>query len=516
MLKTLVILLLFFESVSFGMQKQVLGTVTDLQGKAFVLRNPVTKKSDDFEQRVRSGVHQATYYWGWYWEVYPLSHKSPIYYGDLISTQAGSLLKLTVFAVHEILVSGSSQIQIAPDFTKLAEKQTGFLGIYLISGKMRVISTSHDEQAVKISLRSPSMIVDLDQADTLLAVTGKMTIALCVGGNNRVQSIDPQGYQLYLKQLNNYRQKNYQELARLTIGENASTLVDDLELSQGQKIESWEPLNQKDENSLQQLLGAQKARLHLEKVGAFEPTSASEHDLEFFADLLPDISDIALSLNSSFLDESVIEQVPGSELRVEDSNNQTKSLTDVNAKSSLDRFLGVRFNVLSLNNKFKNQRSIGANAGSLEFELRPWRYLYSYLGLSAGNADTKNLADFLGRGVPQPLNSYSHVALGAGGRMVMGQVFSLSLGVSILMPQELSIQYDDLPGNVNRVYTIRFNPIPMLEVGMSFIVFHNLELALRIGKGSSFAQIEAKDIRNSYKSTGFFDYGAVGIGWNVD
>jgi hypothetical protein len=507
--------LIFTESTTFALNKAPLASIHDFQGEVVVLRNPVRQKSPDFERRVNSRTHQVSFYMGWYWEAYPVKNQTPLSYGDLISTGALSSAHIKLQSVHDIKLSENSVVQLVPNFMKLLLGQEANPSAYIVAGKMR-IKLNPGPNFSSFTVRSSSMAVDLKRSDLLLAVKGKMSQAISLDGDISARKVSKESQQLYFQSLEYYRSRNYRELSRLTTIRQKQLKEVPMELGAGSKVEAWEALSQRDLNNLNRLLGTEKTRAYLETAARFEATPIREDDLDFFSDLLPDIEIVMEKMEFANISEDEMQE--GLDLglgkqAIED--DWKKEMPRISQEDPLYNFFSLHLGYVNVLNEFNSLYSFEGRSLALELEIRPWSYMYSYLAISSGVADTENMANFLGQGPPQPLNSYSHLALGMGGRMVLWKHLALSIGVGIISIQKLSIQYEDLPSNVNRTYTVILDPIPIAELGMAVNFLGDMELFFRYGLGSSFASVEAKDIADDYKSSGSFSYGTVGLGWNV-
>lgn len=507
--------LIFAESTAFAVNREPLAVVHAFRGDVVVLRNPVRQKSPEFDRRVNARVHQVSFYLGWYWEAYPIKQQAQLQYGELISTGANSSAQLRIQSVHEINLSENSVIQLVPNFMQLLLTQVAHPSVYIITGKMR-IKVNPGLNFNSFTARSSSLVADLKRADLLFAVKGKMSQAMSLDGNISVRRVSKENQQLYSQSLEQYRNRNYRELSRLTTLRRRQAEDIPTELPAGHKVEAWEAVNQQDRANLIRLLGPEKTKAYLEAAARFEATPAREEDLDLFADLLPDIEIIMEKMNFANISDSEIEESlylePEGQV-VEESWKQ--EMPQVSQEDPLYNVFSIRLGYADILNEFNELYSFKGRSLALELEIRPWTYMYSYLAISSGVVEPENMANFLGQGPPEPLNSYSHLALGLGGRVVLWNRLALSLGAGLINIQKLSVQYEDLPSNVNRTYTIALDPIPVAEVGMAVNFVGDLELFLRYGLGSSFASVEAKDIADAYKSTGSFSYGTIGLGWNT-
>jgi hypothetical protein len=449
---------------------------------------------------------------GWYWEAYPFNHQTQLAYGDLISTGAQSSAHIRIRSMHEIRLSENSVVQLVPNFMKLRMTQAASPSVYIVAGKMRVKANSGPNFG-GFTARSPSLIVDLKRADLLLAVKGKMSQALSLEGNISARKVSKESQLLYSQSLDHYRSRNYKELSRLTAVRQKQLEETAVELGAGSKVESWEALNQEDLGNLNRLLGADKTKAYLETVRIFEAIPIREDDLDFFSDLLPDIELIMEKIEFANISDDEMDEGLLENQAVED--NWKKETPQVSQEDPLYKFFSLHLGYANILNKFNDLYSFEGRSLALELEIRPWDYVYTSLAISSGVADTENMANFLGQGSPQPLNSYSHVAVGLGGRVILWKRLALSMGVGMINIQKLSIQYDDLPNNVNRTYSVMLDPIPVAELGMALNFLGDMELFVRYGLGSSFASVEAKDIADDFQSSGSFSYGTVGLGWNT-
>ncbi|WP_141734040.1 hypothetical protein [Oligoflexus tunisiensis] len=507
--------LILAELTAYAAAKEPLGVLLTFRGEVAVLRNPVKQKSPEFDHRVNSKVHQVSFYQGWYWEAYPATQQFPLQYGDLMSTGANASAQIRIQSFHEITLSEKSVIQLVPNFMQLLQTQAAYPSVHIIAGKMR-IKVNPGLNFNGFTVRSSSLETDLKRADLLFAVKGKMSQALNLDANISMRRVSKESQQLYSQSLEQYRNRNYRELSRLTTLRRMQTEEMPIELAAGQKTEAWEAVTPQDRANLIRLLGVEKTKDYLETAARFEATPAREEELDFFADLLPDIEAIMEKMDFANITDGEIEEgfYLESERKLMEENWKQET-PQVTQEDPLDNVFSIRLGYADIHNAFNEKYSFKGRSVALELEIRPWTYMYSYLAISSGVADTKNMANFLGQGPPQPLNSYSHLALGLGGRVVLWKRLALSLGGGLINIQKLSIQYEDLPSNVNRTYTIALDPIPIAELGMAVNFAGGLELFLRYGLGSSFASVEAKDIAEDYKSTGSFSYGTIGLGWNT-
>lgn len=509
------LLLMLTQSTAFAASKAALASVHDFQGEVVVFRNPVRQKSPEFDRRVEARVHQASFYLGWYWEAYPVRNSTQLLYGDLISTGARSSAHIKVQSLHEIRLSEKSVVQLVPNFMSLLVAQVANPAVYVIAGKIR-IKVNPDVNFRSFTTRTSSMAMDLRKADLLVSVKGKMTQAIGLDGDISVRKVSSESQQTYAQSLDQYRSRNYRELSRLTAIRQNQLEERMLELKAGSKAETWEALNQQDLNNLNRVLGAEKTRAYLETADRFEATAIHEEELDFYADLLPDMETVMEKMEFANISEGDMQE--GLDLGAESQAGeygQSKEIPRIEEEAPLFNFFSIHLGYVNSMNDFNGRHSFEGRSLALELEMRPFRYVYTYLALSSGVADTKDMANFLGQGPPQALNSYSQLAGGAGVRAVLWKNLSLSVGAGIINIQKLSIQYEDLPANVNRTYTISLDPIPVAELGMSVNFIGDLELFLRYGLGSSFASVEAKDIADDYKSSGSFSYGTIGLGWNA-
>jgi hypothetical protein len=509
------LLLMLTELTAFAASKAPLAIVQDFQGEVVVFRNPVRHKSPEFDRRVEAQVHQASFYLGWYWEAYPVRNSTQLFYGDLISTGAGSSARVRVQSLHEIRLSEKSVVQFVPNFMSLLLAQVANPTVYVIAGKLR-IKVNPDANFRSFTARTSSMAMDLRKADLLVSVKGKMTQVLGLDGDFSVRRVSRESQQSYSQSLDQYRGRNFRELSRLTAIRKNQLEERILELKAGSKAESWEALNQKDLNNLNRVLGAEKTRSYLDTADRFEAVAIRNEDLDFYADLLPDLETVMEMMEFANISEGDMQEgldpAADSQAIVYE---QSQEMPQMEPDAPLFNFFSIHLGYVNSLNNFNGRHSFEARSLALELEMRPFRYVYTYLTFSNGVADTKDMANFLGEGPPQTLNSYSQLAGGVGARAVLWKNLSLSIGAGIINIQNLSIQYEDLPANVNRTYTISLDPIPVAELGMSVNFVGNLELFLRYGLGSSFATIEAKDIADNYKSSGSFSYGTLGLGWNA-
>ncbi|MFW7378949.1 MAG: hypothetical protein ACOH5I_09105 [Oligoflexus sp.] len=515
MCKYILFFLVFLESLTFANNKKPLAFVSDLQGEAVVLRNPVLQKNPEFDRRVNSKLHQVSYYMGKYWEVYAINHGTSLYFGDLVSTRAKSSLHLTIHSAQNIHLAENTVIQILPNFIQMLLEQVASPTIYVVGGKLRVQSTS-SPRFNKFNIRSSSMELELKQADILFAVNGKMSRLVSIEGEALARRVTTESQKTYLQSLEAYRKRNFRELTRLTTIKHRQGLEEPTRVVAGNKLESWEELNQQDRTNLLRLLGAEKSKSYLETASRFELVTTRGEDLKFFEALLPEIDRLLQDIDFSFISDDDIPE----DLFLLDVLNSDEDLTDLSSQmpyvEPLDKLFSIHVSYIDILNEFNDSYSFKSKALALELEIRPWRYMYTYLAISSGVADPENMAGFLGLGAPQALNSYSHVAMGAGGRVILWRRLALTLGAGIMHMQQLSVQYDDLPSNVNRTYTISLDPIPVGELGMSLNFLGDMEIFLRYGIGSSFADVEAKDISSAYKSAGSLSYGTIGLGWNTN
>lgn len=511
----IVLLLMLTESTAFAASKAPLASVHDFQGEVVVFRNPVRQKSPEFERRVQAGVHQTSFYLGWYWEAYPARKSTQLFYGDLISTGARSSAHIRVQSLHEIRLSEESVVQFVPNFMSLLVAQVANPTVYVIAGKLR-IKVNPDAKFRGFAARTSSMAMDLRKADLLVSVKGKMTQVIGLDGDISVRKVSRESQQSYSQSLDQYRGRNFRELSRLTAIRQNQLEERILELKAGSKAETWEALNQQDLNNLRRVLGAEKTTAYLETADRFEATAIREEELDFHIDLLPDIETVMEKMEFANISEGDMQE--GLDLGSESQDieyEQSKKIPRIDQDVPLFNIFSIHLGYINSMNDFNGRHSFEGRSLALELEMRPYRYVYTYLALSSGVADTKGLANFLGQGPPQALNSYSQLAGGVGARAVLWKNLSLSIGAGIINIQKLSIQYEDLPANVNRTYTISLDPIPVAELGMSVNFVGDLELFLRYGLGSSFATVEAKDIAEDYKSSGSFSYGTIGLGWNA-
>lgn len=511
----IVLLLMLTESTAFAASKAPLASVYDFQGEVVVLRNPVRQKPPEFERRVEAQVHQASFYLGWYWEAYPVRNSTQLFYGDLVSTSARSSAHIRVQSRHEIRLSENTVVQFVPNFMSLLVAQVANPTVYVIAGKTR-IKVNPDVNFRSFTARSSAMAMDLRKADLLVSVKGKMTQAIGLDGDISVRKVSRESQQSYSQSLDQYRGRNYRELSRLTAIQQNQPENGVLELKAGSKAESWEALNQQDLSNLNRVLGAEKTKAYLETADRFEATAIREAELDFYIDLLPDIETVMEKMEFANISEGDMQE--GFDLGAESQaieSDQNKEAPRIDQDAPLFNFFSIHLGYVNSMNDFNGRHSFEGRSLALELEMRPFKYIYTYLALSSGVADTKDMANFLGQGPPQALNSYSQLAGGVGARAVLWKNLSLSIGAGIINIQKLSIQYEDLPANVNRTYTISLDPIPVAELGMSVNFVGSLELFLRYGLGSSFATVEAKDIADDYKSSGSFSYGTIGLGWNA-
>lgn len=508
-------LLMLSESMAFAVNKAPLASVHDAQGDVVVLKNPVKQKSPEFDRRVETRVHQVSFYMGWYWEAYPVRNSTQLSYGDLISTGARSSAQIKVQSLHDLRLSENSVIQLVPNFMKLLVTQAAQPTVYVIAGKMR-IKVHPDANFRSFTVRTSSMAVDLRKSDLLLTVKGKMTQAIGLDGEIFVRKVSKEDQQSYAQSLESYRGRNYKELSRVTAIRQNQLEDTALELRAGSKLETWEALNKQDLNNLNRVLGAEKTRAHLETAERFEATPIREEELDYFIDLLPDLETAMEKMEFANISEGDMQEELDLSAESQASEyDQKKVMPRIDQAAPLFNFFSIHLGYVDSVNDFNGSHSFHGRSLALELEMRPWRYMYTYLAISSGVADTDEMANFLGQGPPQALNSYSQLAGGVGARAVLWKTLALSIGAGIINIQKLSIQYDDLPANVNRTYTILLDPIPVAELGMSVNFVGNLELFLRYGLGSSFASVEAKDIADDYKSSGSYSYGTIGLGWNA-
>lgn len=501
--------LVFAESLSFASGKVPLAAIKQFQGEVNVLRNPVLQKTPEFEHRVRSGLHQASFYQGWHWELYPVSNQTQIHYGDLISTGIRSSIQLRVSAAHMINLAENTVIQLLPDFIQLIDKRAAYPSVHVISGSIRIRS-NQDSNFSSLSARSKSMVLSLDQADCIFAVKGKASLVLNLEGRLSAEKVSSENQAIYSQSLELYRNRKFRELGALTALRLKKPQDSNSEVEPGKKIESWEALSRDDQKSLVRLLGAEKARTYLETASGFEVVPIHEDDVNSFAQLLPDLEIITEKMEFSNSPDHGVEEGLERPTVAPDEREETEELSPDHHK-----LFSVQLGYTNLHNEFDESFSLDGRALALGLEVRPWKYVYSYLAISSGVADTQNMANFLGQGPPQPLNSYSHLAIGLGARYYLWKRLALSLGGSLVHIQRLSIQYEDLPANINRTYTVSWDPVPMAELGIGLNILSAMELFLRYGFGSSFARVEAKDISSDFNSPGTLSYGAIGLGWNT-
>jgi len=506
--------LIFAESMMFAGIREPLATIKDFQGEVVVLRSPVLQKTPEFDRRVSARIHRASFYLGWYWEVYPVNLQTQVSYGDLISTGVRSSAQLRIRSVHEITLSENSIVQLLPDFIQLLQTRAANPSVHIITGKMR-LKVNPDSKFGSFTARSTAMVLDLKKSDLLFTVKGKMSQAISLDGKLSVRRVSTENQKVYSQSLEHYRNRNYRELSRLTTLRQKQPGDIPIELGPGSKIEAWEALNQDDRANLMRLLGAEKTKTHLETASRFEAIPIREDDLDFYADMLPDIDIVKEKMDFANISDNEIEEGfdLGRESQTFEDDGQKES-PQSSREDPLHSLFSVHLGYANVLNEFNESYSFKGRSLALELEFRPWSYMYSYIAISSGVADTENMANFLGQDQPQPLNSYSHVALGLGGRVVLWKRLALSMGAGLINIQRLSIQYDDRPSNVNRTYTIALDPVPIAELGMTVNFPGALELFIRYGLGSSYASVEAKDIADDYESLGSFSYGILGLGWS--
>ncbi len=511
----IILLSIFFSfSTAFASNKEPLALVQDVRGDVTVLRNPLRQKSLEFEKRVNSGVHLATAYLGWFWETYPIYHLSQLQYGDLIRTGAKSSVQMRIQSRHEITLSENSYVQIVPNFNQLLLKKVAEPSVYIIAGTMRIkvrVSSSPNE----LTARSASMIANIKGGDLLFAVKGKISQAISIGGDIPVR-VSKEDQSLYSQSLEHYRSRNFRELSRLTALNLRQAEVMSAELSLGNKIEAWEPITQADQSNLARLLGLEKTRFYLEGAARFKATAVSESELNDFSDLLPDFQKIKEKMTFANITDEEIEEVLNFDAEARgDASSWEKQHSLISQEGPRYKPISIRLGYAEVRNIFEERYFFTGRSLALELEFRPWTHLYSYLAISSGAADAEKMANFLGQGAPQSLNSYSHLALGLGGQVILWKQLALSIGVGLISIQKMSIQYEDLPSNVNRIYTIALDPIPIIEIGVATHLVEDLELLLRYGSGSSSARVEAKDITDAYQAKSSLSYWTIGLGWRT-
>lgn len=499
--------LIFAESMVFAGAREPLAKIMNIQGEVALLRNPVRQRSTEFDRRVNARIHQVSFYQGWYWEAYPVNLQTQVAYGDLIRTAAGASVEIKIQSSHDMTLSENSVVNLVPDFIQLLEARTANPSVQINAGKMR-LKVNPDANFGTFTVRSATMLMDLKKSDLLIAVKGKVSEVISLDGQFTARKLSTKRQTIYWQSLEQYRSRNYRELGRLTATQQMDTGPVPLELSPGNKAQAWEDLNEEDRANLIRLLGAEKTRADLDAASRFESISIQEIDLDYYADLLPDIDEVRDKLD--FADSGINDIDDGHELR-----GTSEAFEDL-GKAPSHRLLSVRLGYFKAHNEFNESYSLNGRSLALELEYRPWKYIYSYIGISSGVADTKDMANFLGQDQPEPLNSLSHVALGLGGRAFFSKRLALSLGAGVIHIQRLSVQYDDHPSNVNRTYTVTWDPIPIAEIGMSVIFPGAIELFARYGLGSSFTRIEAKDIADDYVASGSFSYGTIGLAWSSE
>ncbi len=506
--------LIFAESIMFASNRQPLATVNDFQGEVVVLRNPVLQKSPEFEGRVTARIHSVLFYQGWYWEVYPLNNQTQVFYGDLINSGVRSTVQLRIQSVHELTLSENSSIQLNPDFIQLLQKRAATPSVHIIAGKMR-LKVNPDSKFSSFSARSTAMVLELKKSDLLFSVKGKISQVLSLDGKLLARRVSTENQKIYSQSLEHYRNRKYRELSNLTALRQKVLADKPTEVAKGNRVEAWEAINQDDRSNLMRLLGAERTKTYLETASRFEAVPILEADMDLYADLLPDIDEAKEKLDLSSMSEDDIENgySPGRESQAFDESGKSDS-PQFPSNDERHSLFSVHLGYVNVLNEFNEAHSFKARSLALELEFRPWTYLYSYLAISSGVVDTENMANFLGQDQPQPLNSYSHVALGLGGRLVLWKSLALSMGAGLMNIQRISIQYDDLPSNVNRTYTIALDPIPLGELAITVNVLGAMEVFIRYGMGSSYARVDAKDIASDYKSLGSFSYGTIGLAWS--
>lgn len=508
MIKRFFLLLLLLDTLGLAANNRPLAILHDAIGGVYVLRNPVIKRSREFDRRANLGLYEVTFYMGRYWESYPIVAQSPLFYGDLISTKAHSSAYVDFHGVHGLRLSENTVVQLIPNFLKILHGQPVTPILQFLAGKAR-ISSEAGEKSGGIELRSSSMMVELGKSDVLFAVKGKSSQLICIEGKAAARKVSKYSLQLYLQSVENYRNKNYKELTRLTNIRHRSGERTPLSVPVMNKIEAWEEFTDRERGQLYQMLGADEATAYLRHAEKFEASVVKAEDLKSFADLLPEQPEILEKIDFHTLGSEPVEEDLFRAL-AEEIEELSRNVDPIS------RLYSIHLAYLNTIEEINQSYSFEGRAMAIELELRPWRYIYTYLGFSSGKAHPEGMKNFLGIGKPKPLNSYSQFSLGLGGRLIIGRRVAFSAGVGLSKVQRITIQYDDLPSNINRIYTIVPDFTPLGELGFSVNFFKSLEFYLRAGLGTNQIKISAKDIASSYRANGTLKYGMIGLGLSVD
>jgi hypothetical protein len=496
-----------------------------------VLRHPRAEAASERMRRDRLTAFQVDSHAGFSWRASPLAAEDRVYYGDIIKVKKDSDLYLVLHGQYQIRLAADTTIAILPNFIRLFQRQGVSPTIQLIQGRVRV-TMGAVEEGQDLVLRSKTMAAHFDAADALFRAEPRVSRLLVLSGDGFARRLGQQDRELYEQGLKAYRRKAYKRLAQLTRQRFQRSEQAFATVGSGQQLAAWVALDQQEKRELKRLLGPARAAAHIAQVERFEVAAFQAGDLDGFGALAEELPDSQFDMVGSGLtpddfavDESELGELDDAGLEqlltdVEPPKNQAKtkeSAAEPTGPDQSHQHLAVHLAYTAMRSQFRNERNVRAQGLALALEFRPWRYIYSSLAFASGTIDSKGMADYLGEGAPQPLNSYSHLAVAAGGRLpLFDELLSLSLGAGAVYIPQITIQYDDSPGNINRTYTVSLDPLPVAEAGLAVRLGRHVELFAKYRLGQGQAQLEAKDISDRYNSHQDLSLATVGLTWVSD
>ncbi|SMF56892.1 hypothetical protein SAMN06296036_11872 [Pseudobacteriovorax antillogorgiicola] len=458
---------------------------------------------------------QANQFQGYSWTPSPIQIGTPIYFGEVVVTEENSRVKIQ--GQNQLLadIGPKTRVQFVPSFQKMKNQQGIHPRLLLHEGIARVYA---QPDLGALDCRVSRLLIEADEVDYLIQKTGKKIEIFNFGTSLEIQEESASGERLFQDSLRAFLIKKFKRLIRLTQDRVKLQPQRSVTLELGQKLLVLDDLGASEIQSLELVMGAEQAANYIAKGRSFEAQLVQSEDFERLTSYIQDIGDIeqmvvGLDLQTD-QDELLGDEIQPilDELPTKDPTPPTATKTST--KAPINQTFSYRLGAAGLYGRFTNGKSLYGGGGSLELEVRPWDFLYLSLNMARGDWIADGMNDYFGLNKPDALNSeYFHLAFGAGLRTTPWDRISIGVGVALIDVQQLIIQYDDSPSNVNRTYSLIFPLVPMLEGKITINLFSRLEFYMGYGASQVQLKVQARDLSAEYSPVLNLAFASLGFAW---
>jgi hypothetical protein len=193
------VLLLLLSNVSFASPSKsiVAGTVQEFEGNPEVLRNPVSKPSQQWRDSVAQRGYVVASYEGRFWESHQIAKGMKLHYGDRISSTGSKQIIIQFDDGMQLMVAADSVVKLSRTLIKQQNQTFTQRWVSLISGTIRAKAEQSSESNRRTKFRSGSIAMGVRGTEFVVENRRGNTKLVTLEGEVSVREITPRESELF-------------------------------------------------------------------------------------------------------------------------------------------------------------------------------------------------------------------------------------------------------------------------------------------------------------------------------